>query len=164
MAEDRKAAEKLIATNPNARTRYFLEEFVEAGIVLTGIEIKSIRAQSPNMRDAHVEVRPTKASLEAWLHNVHIGPYSHGNIWNHDPVRKRKLLLHRHQIQKLFGATVQKGMTIVPTRMYFKKGRAKIELALAKGKKAHDKREDIKKRSADREIDRAMKHSKRGSE
>ena len=161
MSEDKSAGEKLIASNPNARNRYFLEEFVEAGIVLTGTEIKSMRTQSPNIRDAYVEIRPSGTSLEAWLHNVHIGPYSHGNIWNHEPMRKRKLLLHKHQIQKLFGAVIQKGMTLVATRMYFKKGMAKIEIALGKGKKAHDKREDIKKRSADREISRAMKQSKK---
>ena len=162
MAEDKSAGEKLIATNPNARNKYFLEEIVEAGLVLTGTEIKSIRTQSPNIRDAYVEVRPTGKNLEAWIHNLHIGPYSHGNIWNHEPMRKRKLLLHSHQIVKLFGAVTQKGMTIVPTRMYYKKGRVKIEVALGKGKKSHDKRQDIKKRSADREISRAMKKSKRG--
>jgi SsrA-binding protein len=159
------SGEKLIATNPIARSNYFIEEIIEAGIVLTGTEIKSLRSQSPNLRDSYVEVRGSKAGgksgFEAWLLNTHIGPYSHGNIWNHDPTRKRKLLLHSHELEKLFGAIQRDGMTIVPTRMYFKKGRAKIELGLGKGKKNHDKREDLKKRSAEREMDQARKVSRR---
>ena len=150
--------EKLIATNPHARSKYFIDEVVEAGIVLTGTEIKSIRNTAPNLRDAFVEIRSKgKNTLEAWLLNTHIGPYSHGNIWNHDPQRHRKLLLHRHQIDRMFGAITQKGLSIIPLRMYFKKGRAKVELGLGKGKKKHDKREDLKKRSAEREMDQARK-------
>lgn len=151
--------EKLIATNPNARSNYFLEEFLEAGMALTGTEIKSLRTQAPNLRDAFVEVRSARGgkSFEAWLLNAHIAPYSHGNIWNHDPLRQRKLLLHAHQLSKLHGAIIQKGMSLVPTRMYFKKGRAKIEIALGKGKKKHDKREDLKKRAHVREMDQARK-------
>jgi SsrA-binding protein len=152
MAE-KAGGEKLIATNPN-RSNFQIEEIVEAGLVLTGTEIKSLRAQSPNIRDAFVEVTP---EMQAWLVNVHIAPYTHGNIWNHEPLRRRKLLLHRHQIQKLFGAVIQKGMTIIPTRIYLKKGRAKVELALARGKKKHDKRETIKEKSAAREMDQALK-------
>jgi SsrA-binding protein len=104
-----------------------------------------------------VDVRPNKSGFEAWLVNVHIAPYSHGNIWNHEPLRRRKLLLHRHQLEKMHGAIIQKGMSIVPLRMYFKKGRAKIELGLGKGKKKYDKREDLKKKSAEREMDQARK-------
>ncbi len=162
MSETKNGGEKLIATNPNARNKFFLEEIVEAGIVLTGTEVKSIRTQSPNLRDAFVEVKSHGVSFEAFICNLHIGPYSHGNIWNHEPMRKRKLLLHRHQIKKMFGAVIQKGMAVIPTRMYFKKGIVKIELALGKGKKIHDKRDAIKERSADREMSRAMKHSKKG--
>ena len=158
--------EKLIASNPNARGDYFLEEKVEAGIELTGTEVKSIRASAPNLRDSFVEITSKKkggeksGSLEAWLVNVHIGPYSHGNIWNHEARRRRKLLLHSHQIRRLYGALTQEGKTIVPIRMYFLKGRVKIEIALGKGKKKGDKRADMKERSQKREIDQAMKRSK----
>lgn len=151
--------EKLVGTNPHARSNYFLEEFFEAGIALTGTEIKSLRSQSPNLRDAFVEVRSSRGgkTFEAWLLNAHIAPYSHGNIWNHDPLRQRKLLLHHHELQKLYGAIIQKGMSLIPTKIYLKKGRAKIEIALGKGKKKHDKREDLKKRAAEREMDQARK-------
>ena len=149
--------EKLIATHPTARSDYFIEETVEAGIMLTGTEVKSIRAQSPSLKDSFVDVTPEH---EAWLVQAHIAPYTHGNINNHEPLRRRKLLLHKHQINRLFGAVTQDGMTIIALRMYYKKGRVKLELALAKGKKKHDKREDIKKRSAEREMDFARKRAK----
>lgn len=162
MAKAPETGEKLIASNPNARSNYFIDEVVEAGLVLTGTEIKSLRAVSPNLRDAFVDVvgQPGK-KLEAFLMNTHIAPYTHGNIWNHEPTRKRKLLLHRHQIERLYGAQIRDGMTIVPLRMYFKKGRAKIEIGLGKGKKKGDKRQDIKKKTANREIEKAMKRAKR---
>ncbi len=149
--------QKEIATNPNARRNYFIEETLEAGIVLQGTEIKSIRAQSPNLKDAYVSVNP---KLEAFLFNVHIAPYTHGNQFNHEPLRPRKLLLHRREIEKVAVAIQRKGMTAVPTRMYFVKGRAKIEIGLAKGKKAHDKRQDQKERSAKREMDQARKRDR----
>jgi SsrA-binding protein len=151
------SGEKLIASNPHVGSNYFISELVEAGMALTGTEIKSMRNEAPNLRDAFVEVNGKLGSMEAWLVNAHIGPYTHGNIWNHEERRRRKLLLHRHQIDRMFGAIKRDGMTIIPTRMYFKKGRAKIELAVAKGKKKHDKRQDLKKRSAQREIDQVMK-------
>ncbi|MBY0470072.1 SsrA-binding protein SmpB [bacterium] len=159
MAEEKKGGgEKLIASNPTARSNYVIEEVVEAGIVLTGTEVKSLRSQTPALKDSYVEVTGKGSnSVEAWLLNTHIGPYTHGNIWNHEPSRRRKLLLHRHQLEKLHGATIKKGITIVPTKMYFKKGMVKVELALGKGKKKGDKREDVKKKSAQREMDRAMK-------
>jgi SsrA-binding protein len=157
-------AEKIVATNPNGRSNYFIDEVVEAGLVLTGTEIKSIRAQPPNLRDSFVEVRASGGALEAWLLNAHVAHYSHGNIWNHEPVRRRKLLLHRHQIDKMYGAITQKGLSVIPLRMYFKKGRLKVELGMGKGKKKHDKRQDLKKRSADREMDQARKHSRDRSE
>ena len=156
------AGEKLIATNPNARSNYFIDEVVEAGMILTGTEIKSLRGQSPNLRDSFVEVRLGKNGAEAWLLNAHIAPYSHGNIWNHDPLRKRKLLLHKYQIERMHGSITQKGLSIIPMRMYFKKGRAKVELGLGKGKKKHDKREDMKKRSAQKDIDKALKRGRKG--
>jgi SsrA-binding protein len=154
-------AEILIASNPNARSNYFINEVVEAGIVLTGTEVKSLRANSPNLRDSFVEVHGQLGKkLEAFLMNTNIAPYSHGNIWNHAPTRKRKLLLHRHQIERLYGASVRDGMSIVPLRMYFKKGLAKIEIGLGKGKKKGDKRADVKKKTADREIEKALKDSR----
>lgn len=155
--------EKLIASNPIAKSDYFLEELVEAGMVLLGTEIKSIRNQSPNLKESFVEVSSKKRGpdshpqLEAWIVNLHIGPYSHGNIWNHEARRRRKLLLHSHQIRRLFGALTQEGKTVIPTRMYFSKGRVKIEIALAKGKKKGDKRADDQKRTQQREMDQAMK-------
>ncbi len=159
MAHDPKSAEKLIATNPLARQNFSIEEVVEAGLVLTGTEIKSIRDQAPNLRDSWVEVKSGASGVEAWVLNLHIGPYRHGNIWNHEATRRRKLLLHKHQIERMHGAVTTKGITIIPTRMYFKSGRAKIELGLGKGKKKHDKREDLKKKSAEREMAQARKAS-----
>lgn len=149
-------AEKVIATNPIAYSNFFINEVYEAGLSLTGTEIKSIRSVAPNLRDAFVEVQK-----EAWLVNMHIGPYSHGNIWNHEPRRRRKLLLHKHQIEKLFGEATRGGMTIIPTRMYFVKGRVKVEIGVGKGKKKFDKREDLKSRSAEREMDQARKRNQR---
>ena len=163
---EKREAEKLIASNPTAHTNYFLEELVEAGIVLLGTEIKSIRNQSPNLKEAFVEVSSKKRSadsvprLEAWLINLHVGPYSHGNIWNHEAKRRRKLLLHAHQVKRMFGALTQEGKTIVPTRLYFVKGRVKVEIAIAKGKKKGDKRADSKKRDQNREIDQALKRNR----
>ena len=148
---------KIIATNPNARSNYTILEVLEAGIILTGTEIKSLRAQAPNLRDAYVDFRNRNGALEAWLLNAHIAPYSHGNIWNHDPLRERKLLLHAREIDKIFSAKTKKGMTIVPTRIYLKKGRAKLEIGLGKGKKKGDKREDLKRKTDEREMQRALK-------
>jgi SsrA-binding protein len=155
--QSKDSGEKLLASNPNAKANYQIQEIVEAGLVLTGTEAKSLRTQAPNLRDAFVDIRPRGKGFEAWLMNTHIGPYSHGNIWNHEATRSRKLLLHAHQIDKLYGAVIQKGMTIVPIRMYFKKGRAKIELGLGKGLKKYDKREEIKKKTVERELDQEMK-------
>jgi len=152
--------EQLIATNPNGRSNYFIEEVLEAGLVLTGTEVKSLRMQAPNLRDAYVEVKSGGKTAEAWLVNVHIGPYSHGNIWNHEANRRRKLLLHSHQIHQLFGSVTLKGLSIIPLRMYFLKGRAKVELGVGKGKKKYDKREDLKKKSAEREMDIERKYKR----
>ena len=158
MSADKKPGEKLIASNPNAHSNYFIEEVVEAGLVLTGTEAKSLRSQSPNLKDSFVEVTSNGKRFEAWLLNTHIGPYSHGNIWNHIATRRRKLLLHSYQLERLHGAVIQKGMSIIPIKMYFKNGLAKIEIGLGKGKKKHDKREDMKRKTAEREMDAALKH------
>ncbi|MCF0110472.1 MAG: SsrA-binding protein SmpB [Erysipelotrichaceae bacterium] len=145
---------KLIAENRKARHEYFLEEFIEAGIVLTGTEIKSIRKGHVQFRDAYIEFQ----KQEAFIRDMHIAAYDHGNIFNHDETRVRKLLLHKHEILRLAQKVQVKGYTVVPTRMYLKDGRAKLEIALAKGKELHDKRETLKERDAKREIEKAMKN------
>lgn len=154
----RPEVEKNIATNPTAKHDFFIEEVLEAGIVLTGTEIKSLRTQAATLKEAWIEITGRQnATLEAWIVGLHIPPYSHGNIYNHEPLGRRKLLLHRKQIEHLFGATIQKGMALVPVRIYLAKGRAKIELGLGKGKKKHDKRDSSKEKDAKRDMDRAMK-------
>ena len=142
---------KNVATNRKAGFEYFLMERFEAGLALQGTEIKSIRAGQVSLAEAYVEVVDGR---EAWLIEAHIAPYAQGNRFNHDPKRKRRLLLHKKQIRELWNAVRQKGMTIVPTRVYLKEGRAKIEIALARGKKAYDKRATIAKRDEAREHER----------
>lgn len=144
---------QVIATNKDARFRFFIEETVEAGIALQGTEVKSLRAGKAQLADAYVFVK----NGEAFLSNMHIEEYTHGNRENHNPLRERKLLLHRHQIDKLAAAVNEKGMAIIPTQMYFSKGRVKVELGLGKGKKTHDKRASIKEKESKREMDRARK-------
>jgi SsrA-binding protein len=149
--------ETVVATNRKAFHDYAIEEKLEAGIVLRGTEVKSLREGKVNLRDSYASVDHE----EVILHNCHITPYSHGNIMNHDPLRPRKLLLHRKEISKLLGKTQQKGLTIVPLRIYFSpRGKAKIEIALAKGKKQYDRRETIKTREAEREVERALKRER----
>jgi SsrA-binding protein len=147
----RKAAAGDIATNRQAAFRFNLLDRFEAGIVLQGSEVKSLRNGSVQLKDAYAEV----SDGEVWLRNMHIAPYDPARE-NHDPERPRKLLLHRREIERLIGKTAEKGLTIVPTRIYFKGSRAKVELALATGKQMHDKRRSIKERDVKREIDRAM--------
>ncbi|MDX2060159.1 MAG: SsrA-binding protein SmpB [Gemmatimonadales bacterium] len=142
-----------VARNPRATHDYHILETHEAGIVLTGTEVKSLRQGKASIKEAYGLVR----NGEVWLEGMHITPYEQGNRYNHEPVRGRKLLLHRREIERLIGATEQKGCTLVPLELYFKKGRAKVALALGKGKKVHDRREDLKRRIADREMSRAMK-------
>jgi SsrA-binding protein len=149
---------KLIAQNKKARHDFHIEETYEAGMVLTGTEIKSIRNRRVNMKDSFARV----AQGEAWLHNLHISPYEQGNRYNHDPVRTRKLLLHRKQINQLIGLTQQKGYTLVPLKIYIKNGVAKVLIGLGKGKKKYDKREDLKQKDAKREIHRAFKDNQLG--
>src|SRR4051812_11715657 len=147
----RKAAAGDVATNRQAAFRFNLLERVEAGIVLQGSEVKSLRSGSVQLKDAYAEVRDG----EVWLRNMHIAPYAPARE-NHEPDRPRKLLLHRREIERLIGKTAEKGLTIVPTRVYFKGSRAKVELAVATGKQLHDKRRSIKERDVKREIDRAL--------
>jgi SsrA-binding protein len=148
---------KTVATNRKARYDYHLYDKYEAGLVLTGTEIKSVRAGRVNLRDGYVAIR----SGEAWLMNTHISPYSAGSRENPDPTRDRKLLLHRRQIERLRSAVQEKGLTIVPTRMYLKDNRAKVEIALARGKKLYDKRVAIERREAERRIRREIKGRER---
>jgi SsrA-binding protein len=141
---------KVVATNRKAGFEYFLLEHFEAGLALRGSEIKSIRAGQVSIAEAYVEVD----GRNAWLVESHIAPYEQANRFNHDPKRKRRLLLHKKEILELWDAVRQKGVTIVPTKVYLKEGRAKIEIALAKGKKLHDKRASIAKRDEERELGR----------
>ncbi len=144
---------KVITENRKARHDYHIEETYEAGIVLTGTEVKSLRLGRANLTDSYAGVE----NGEVFLYNCHISPYDHGNRFNHEPKRKRKLLLHRREINRLVGLTQQKGYTLVPLRMYFTRGLAKVELALARGKRSYDKREDLAKRDTQRQIARALK-------
>lgn len=147
------AGERLIASNRRAFHDYFVLDRYEAGLVLTGTEVKSLRAGRANLADSYVSIERG----EAFLLNLHISPYEHGNRENHDPVRKRKLLLHSREIDKLHVQTTEKGLTVVPLRLYFKRGRAKAEIAVVRGKKLHDKRETAKRKEADRETAAAIK-------
>ncbi|PRY82633.1 SsrA-binding protein SmpB [Alkalibacterium olivapovliticus] len=144
---------KLIAQNRKARYEYAILDTVEAGIVLKGTEIKSIRAGRINLKDGYASVRDG----EIWLYNVHISPFEQGNQFNHDPLRPRKLLMKKKQIDSLIGETKQGGITLIPLKVYIKNGFAKVLIGLAKGKKQYDKRETIKRRDQDRELRRAVK-------
>ena len=153
MAEGR----KVIATNRKASFSYFLEDRFEAGLVLTGTEIKSIRAGRVNLQQAYVLAQGD----ELWLIDAHIAPYEHGNRQNHEPRRPRKLLLHRRQINRLIDRVATRGYTIIPTLLYLKDGRAKLEIALARGKRQYDKRQSIAKRDSDRQVHRALRDRSR---
>jgi SsrA-binding protein len=146
-------AEKTLVSNKRARREYFVEETFEAGLVLTGSEIKSIRAGRGNLQDSYVTIRDG----EPWLINTHVAQYKQATHENHEPRRDRKLLLHRYQIARLAGKVQAKGYTIIPLRIYLKDNRAKVEIALARGKKLYDKRADLAKRQAERDIERAMR-------
>ena len=150
---EREKAQSSIAENRKAFHDFHLFDTFEAGIVLLGTEVKAIREGRVNLRDSFARVEGS----EIFLYNVNISPYSHRGYADHEPLRRRKLLLHREQIRKLIGKTVEKGMTLVPTRMYFKNGRVKVAVSLAKGKKDYDKRETIKRRETDRETRAAIK-------
>ncbi|MBZ0157672.1 MAG: SsrA-binding protein SmpB [Alphaproteobacteria bacterium] len=144
---------KIVAQNRKAYHDYSIEETAEAGIQLLGTEVKSLRDGKANLKDSYVLIKDS----EVFLFNCHISPYSHGNIMNHDPLRTRKLLLHRKEIERIKGKAQQKGYTLVPLKIYFKGPFAKVEIGLAKGKKVYEKRETIKEREAKRDIERAMK-------
>jgi SsrA-binding protein len=143
---------KVVATNRKARHEYFLEDTYEAGLSLRGTEIKSIRAGQVSLKEAHIEVDGSNA----WLVNAHIAPYQFAGQFNHEPRRRRRLLLHKREIHRLYDRVRQKGYTIVPLRLYLKRGKAKLEIALAKGKRKYDKRKEISKRDAARDIDREL--------
>jgi SsrA-binding protein len=145
--------ERDVAVNRRAYHDYFVDEKYEAGVALTGTEVKSLRGGRCNLRDGFVRIDGN----EAWLENVHISPYAQGNLMNHDPLRPRKLLLHRKQIATLIGKVRQKGYTLIPLRVYFSRNHAKVEIGLARGKREYDKREAIAERDAKREIARAMR-------
>ena len=141
---------KIISSNKKAHFNYFLSDFMEAGIELKGTEIKSLRVTGATINDSYVVIR----NEEAEIINMYIKPYDHGNLFNHDPLRNRKLLLHKHQIRWLAQKIKTEGFTVVPTRIYFSKGKVKVEIALAKGKKLYDKRETIKERDIKRDMDK----------
>jgi len=150
----RKAAPGDVATNRQASYRYHLLDRTEAGLVLTGSEVKSLRGGKAQLKDGYIGVRDG----EAWLHNVHIPPYAPASRENHEPERPRKLLLHRGELERLQDRTKERGLTIVPTRLYFREGRAKVEISLARGKDVGDKRQSIRERDEKREMQRALAH------
>jgi SsrA-binding protein len=151
---------KVVATNRRARHDYSIEDSIEAGIVLIGSEIKSIRAGRVNLRDGYAAIEEG----EAWLHNVHIAPYDPASRFGHEPRRRRKLLLHKRQIARLYSRVQEKGYTLIPLRLYLRDNRAKIELALARGKRQYDKRAAIAKREDQRRAQRALREHERGRE
>jgi len=144
---------KLVCSNKKARFDYEIIESLEAGIVLKGTEVKSLRDGKANLKDSYARIKGN----EVYLIDAHISPYSYGNILNHDPLRERKLLLHKREIRRLIGKVNEKGLTMIPLNMYFRNGRAKVELALVKGKKSYDKKEVIRKRDQKRELEREMR-------
>ena len=144
---------KLIAQNKKARHDYFIEDTYEAGLVLVGTEVKSIRMGKVNIRDSFVSVK----SGEAFVYNMHVSPYEKGNIFNRDPLRTRKLLLNRREINKLIGLTAQKGYSLIPLSLYLKDGLVKMELGVARGKKLYDKRQDLKEKAVKRDFDKNYK-------
>lgn len=153
MGKDSKKQTAVVVENRRARHEYHIEDTFEAGLVLQGTEVKSLRAGKASLQDAYGEV----IEGEVWVNNFHISPYEQGNRFNHEPKRPKKLLLHRREIDRLYGLTQQRGYTLVPLKIYFKNGRAKMLLGVGRGKKLHDKREDIAARDAKREMDRSIK-------
>lgn len=151
-------AERDIAINRRARHNYHIEETVEGGLVLTGTEVKALRAGRASLQEAFARVERD----EVWIYHMHIPPYEAGNIFNHDPMRTRKVLLHRREVSRLLGKAQQKGYTLIPMRLYFKRGLAKVELAVARGKREYDKREAIARREAQRQIERAVRRRRDG--
>jgi SsrA-binding protein len=159
MTATQESSDRLIAQNRRASHDYAIFETFEAGVVLAGTEVKSLRTGKASLAESYASID----NGEVWVRQMHIPPYEQGNRWNLDPVRARKLLLHRAEIAKLHRAVAQKGMTLVPLKLYFSKGRAKLLIGVAKGKKTHDKRASIAERDAKREIDRAKRRGERGA-
>ena len=149
---------KTIIQNRKARHDYAILDSYEAGIELQGTEVKSLRAGKANLKDSYARVE----NNEAFLHNLHISEYEQGNLYNHEPTRRRRLLLHKHEINRLRKKAEERGLTLVPLKLYFKRGKVKVELAVAKGKREYDRRHDIAKRDAQREMQRALKERTRG--
>ena len=147
--------EKILAKNPTAYHNYTIESTIESGIVLTGTEIKSIRNGKVNLKDTYVNIK----NGEVFIYGMHISPYEFGNIYNKDPLRTRKLLLHKQEIDRLYGMMKQKGISLVPIHMYFKNNKVKLQIGIGKGKKLFDKREDIAKKDAEMKIKRALKNN-----
>jgi SsrA-binding protein len=150
-------SEKIIAQNKTAHINYHIEDKFEAGLVLYGTEVKSMRDGKVNLKDSYALVKDG----EVFVHEIHISPYSHGNRLNHEPLRTRKLLLHKQEIKRLYGKSRERGLALVPLRLYFKHGIAKIEIGIGKGKKLYDKREDLKSKEDRREMDRGLRSEKR---
>lgn len=148
---------QVIAENRKARHEYYIEDVIEAGIVLQGTEVKSVRGRRVNLKDSYAKVE----NNEVFLYGMHISPYEQGNRFNHDPLRVRKLPLNRSEIRRLIGITREKGMALIPLRLYFRRGLVKVELAVARGKKLYDKRQDLAERSAQRDIERAFRERQR---
>jgi SsrA-binding protein len=147
------SGEKIIAQNKTARINYFIEDTFEAGLVLLGTEVKALREGKANMKDCYAVVREG----EVFVHDMHIGPYSHANRMNHEPLRVRKLLLHATEIKRLYGRSREKGLALIPLRLYFRNGRVKMELGVAKGKRLYDKRESLKIKADKREMERGLR-------
>ena len=158
MAKKNTPGEKIICQNKQARRNYFIDDTYEAGIVLAGTEVKALREGRGNMKDSYAQVQ----NREVFVYDLHISPYSHGNRTNHSVMRVRKLLLHKQEIKKLYGKSNEKGLTLVPLKMYFKNGRVKLEIGIGKGKKLYDKRDDIRKRDDLRDVQRDMSAKNRG--
>lgn len=158
MAKKNKTTEKIICQNKLARRNYFIDDTYEAGIVLAGTEVKALREGRGNMKDSYAQVK----NGEVFVYDMHISPYSHGNRSNHISMRVRKLLLHKREIKKLYGKSNERGLTLIPLKMYFKNGKVKLELGVGKGKKLYDKREDIRRRDDMRDVERDMSAKNRG--
>ena len=146
-------SEMVICKNKRARFDFFIDETYETGIVLTGTEVKSVRQGKVNLKDSYARIE----NQEIFLIDAHISPYTHGNRFNHDPERPRKLLMHKREIRRLYGKSREKGFSLIPTKMYFKDGRVKVEIGLGKGKRAYDKRELLRRKTIEREVERSYR-------
>ncbi|HOJ52571.1 MAG TPA: SsrA-binding protein SmpB [Syntrophales bacterium] len=157
MTKAKEGGVKIIAQNKTARVNYSILDTYEAGIALTGTEVKSIREGRVNLKDSYAAVKDG----EVWLYDMHVSPYSHGNRYNHDPLRPRKLLLHKREIKRLYGKSRERGLTLVPLSLYFKNGKVKVALGVGQGKKLYDRREEIKRRDDKRAMERALREKNR---